>query len=117
MTTETQNDGRDSNMNAKRCSPPVSKLQAVAEDVAIRPSLNVTAETEFQLRPVEWRLLELLFRVREGLDLEHDKGVTRRVRGRDRGELAFDRFDAAEFKYTIEPHRSRHPCIVIVVKV
>src|SRR5947207_2275819 len=52
-----------------------ARSEPVTENVAVCPPFDMTAEPEFQLRAVEWRLFQFLLRIRERLNLEHDECV------------------------------------------
>src|SRR5262245_13922939 len=97
-----------SRSGAEGSTPAVAPAsQPIAEDVAVAARLDVAAEAVFELRTIERRLLELLVRVRERLDLEHHEGMARNIGGRQRRKLALEAIDRAAFEHALEPHGAR----------
>src|SRR5262249_61014969 len=59
------------------------KSQPISENIAIGSRFDMASEAIFEIRPVEGLLLELLFRIRERLQFEHNSGDEGAVRAYD----------------------------------
>ena len=74
----------------------------------------MAAEAEFQLGPVERRLLEFLLGVGERLDFEHHEGVPRHVRGLQRRKIALERFEIAKREHAFETKGAGDGRVIVV---
>src|SRR5215470_6440100 len=86
----------------------------VAENVAVRPPLDITAEPEFQLWTIKWRLLKFLLSIREWLNFKHDECMAGDVSCGDAGKIPIKHVDRAELKHALQSHGARHGRVIVV---